>query len=131
MSGMTTSRPARRWRDKFAEAFRGLRAGVHCQSSFCVHGFFAVLAVLAGVVLECTPVEWCLVAGCVGLVLTAELFNSAIEVLFKGLPPEARDRVYPCLDIAAGAVLVASLTAVVVGGVVFGRKLLTCVGAMS
>jgi diacylglycerol kinase len=118
-------RPSRRWRDKFAEAFRGVRLGVQGQSSFCVHVFFACLAVLTAAVLQCTPVEWCLVVGCIGLVFTAELFNSAIETLFKGLEPAARDRVYHALDIAAGAVLLACLTAATVGGIVFGRKLLT------
>ena len=56
--------------------------------------------------------------------LAAELFNSAIETLFKGLTQAAQDRVYPALDIAAGAVLMASITAAVVGAIVFGRRLL-------
>ena len=120
----TRIKPPRRWRDKFAEAFRGVRVGVQGQSSFFVHLFFACLAVLAAIALQCDPVEWCLVVGCIGLVFTAELFNSAIETLFKGLDPAARDRVYHALDIAAGAVLVASLTAATVGAIVFGRKLL-------
>jgi diacylglycerol kinase len=58
------------------------------------------------------------------MVLAAELFNSAIETMFRGLEPEARDRVYSCLDIAAGAVLVAGLTSAAIGTVIFGRKLL-------
>ena len=121
-------KPPRRWRDKFAEAFRGVRVGVQGQSSFCVHLFFACLAVLAAVALRCDPFEWCLVVGCIGLVFTAELFNSAVETLFKGLDPAARDRVYHALDIAAGAVLIACLTAATVGGIVFGRKLLAMLG---
>lgn len=119
--------PARKkprlWRDKFKEAVRGVKKGVRGHSSFAVHFFFAVLALTAAVVLECDHWEWCLVIGCVGLVLTAELFNSAIETLFRGLEPDARDRVYASLDIAAGAVLVAGLTAAAVGAVIFGRKL--------
>lgn len=123
------ARPPRRWRDKFAEAFRGVRFGAQGQSSFFVHVFFACLAVLAAAALRCNAIEWGLVVGCIGLVFTAELFNSALETLFKGLDPAARDRVYHALDVAAGAVLVASLTAAVVGGIVFGRKLLAIVGA--
>jgi diacylglycerol kinase len=114
----------RRWRDKFKEAFRGVKKGVRGHSSFSVHFFFAVVAVAAAVALECDRWEWCLVLGCVGLVMTAELFNSSIETLFRGLDQEARDRVYSCLDIAAGAVLVAGLTAAAVGTLVFGHKLL-------
>jgi diacylglycerol kinase len=114
----------RRWRDKFKEAFRGVKKGVRGHSSFSVHFFFAVVAIAAAGALECDHREWCLVLGCIGMVLTAELFNSAIETLFRGLDPEARDRVYSCLDIAAGAVLVAGLTSAAIGTIIFGRKLL-------
>jgi diacylglycerol kinase len=114
----------RRWKDKFKEAFRGVKKGVRGHSSFAVHFFFAALALAAAVALECDHREWCIVLGCIGMVMTAELFNSAIETLFRGLEQEARDRVYPCLDIAAGAVLVAGLTAAAIGTIIFGRKLL-------
>src|SRR5687767_6199199 len=96
--------PARRrrgWVAKFGEAIHGIRVGMQGQSSFFVHLFFAVLAVAAAAVFDCTAFEWCLVVGCIGLVFTAELFNTAIEILFRGLAPEARDRVYPCLHVAA------------------------------
>lgn len=117
-------KPARRWRDKFREAFRGVKRGVRGHSSFSVHFFFAALAVTAALVLGCDRVEWCLVVGCIGLVLTAELFNSAIETLFHGLDGESKARIQGCLDIAAGAVLVAGLTAAAVGVLVFGHRLL-------
>lgn len=116
--------PARRtWGRKFAEALRGLKLGVRGQSSFFVHFFLAVLVVLAAIVLRCSAIEWCILIGCIGLVLTAELFNSAIETLFRGLEPEARERVWPCLDIAAGAVLLASGTAAIIGILVFIGRL--------
>jgi len=121
-------RPARkkprRWRDKFREAFRGVKKGARGQSSFFVHFFFAAVALMAAVALECAQWEWCAVVGCIGMVFTAELVNSSIETLFRGLEQDAQNRVYHCLDIAAGAVLIAGLTAAVVGGIIFGRKLL-------
>ena len=117
-------KPVRRWRDKFREAFRGVKRGVRGHSSFSVHFFFAALALTAALVLECDHYEWCLVVGCIGLVMTAELFNSAVETLFHGLDAESKGRIQGCLDIAAGAVLVAGLTAAVVGAIVFGHRLL-------
>lgn len=114
----------RRWRDKFREAFRGVKRGVRGQSSFFVHFFFAAVVLAAAAALECKDWEWCAIVGCIGMVFTAELINSSIELLFRGLDQEARDRVYGCLDIAAGAVLVAGLTSAVIGTVIFGRKLL-------
>lgn len=114
----------RRWRDKFREAFRGVKFGVRGHSSFSVHFFFAALVITASLVLGFDWIEWCLVLGCIGGVIAAELFNSAIETVFHGLDPETKDRIHGCLDIAAGAVLVASMTAAVIGCIVFGRKIL-------
>ena len=112
-----------RWRQKFREAFRGVKKGVRGHSSFYVHFFFAALVVAAAVVFDCSRFEWCLLVGCIGLVFTTELVNSSIETLFHGLDPEAKARIQGCLDIAAGAVLVASVTAAAVGAIVFIPKL--------
>ena len=116
-------RPPRSWRNKFRAAFRGLKLGVRGHSSFFVHFFFAALVVAAAVVLRCDLTQWCLLLGCVGAVLVAELFNSTVETLFRGLDEETKARAWPCLDIAAGAVLLASLVAAVIGGIVFLQQL--------
>jgi len=119
------SRPVtRRWRDKFGEAWRGVKRGIRGHSSFFVHFFFAVLALATATVLQCDLWEWCLIILCIGLVLTAELFNSAIETLFHGLDAESKARIKGCLDIAAGAVLIASITAAMIGSLIFGHRLL-------
>lgn len=117
-------KPRRRWRAKFADAFRGVKLGIRGHSSFFVHFFFTALAVTAGLVLGCNLLEWCLVLGCIGAVLTAELFNSAVETLVRVLDEPARERAKPCLDIAAAAVLFASGTALLVGSTVFVARFL-------
>ena len=122
------ARPRRSWRAKFAAAFRGVKLGVRGHSSFFVHFFFTALVLAAALVLQCGLLEWCLLVGCIGLVLTAELFNSAIETLFRGLDEETKARAWPALDVAAGAVLLASLTASVIGLIVFVSRLASYLG---
>lgn len=117
-------KPRRSWRAKFGEAFRGVKLGVRGHSSFFVHFFFAALVLAAAVVLRCELWQWCLLLGSIGMVLTAELFNSALETLFHGLDAATKGRLQGCLDIAAGAVLVASITAAVIGTLVFLSRLL-------
>ena len=112
----------RGWRAKFREAFRGVKLGMRGHSSFSVHLFAATVAVAACVALDCRLVEWCLILLCIGGVLTAELFNSAIETLFHGLDADTRSRWNGSLDIAAGAVLMASVFAALVGGIVFVNR---------
>jgi diacylglycerol kinase len=122
------ARSRRPWRDQRRAALRGLKLGVRGHSRFFVLIFFAALALAAAVVLRCGLVAWCLLLGCVGLVFTAELFHSAVEALCAGLDAEARGRARPCLDIAAGAVLLAGLTAAVVGGLVLAAQLAVLLG---
>lgn len=113
----------RTWGAKFRDALRGLKLGIRGHSSFAVHFFFAVLVVAAAVALGCEMLHWCLLALCIGSVLTAELFNSALETLFRGLDEDTRDRSWQALDIAAGAVLAASVTAALVGCGVFLHRI--------
>jgi diacylglycerol kinase len=120
--------PRRSWRAKFRAAFRGVKLGVRGHSSFSIHFFFTAMVVAAAIVLRCDPLEWCILLGCIGLVLIAELFNSAVETLFRGLDEASQARTWPALDIAAGAVLLASITAAIVGSIVFLRQFAALLG---
>ena len=124
-------RPRRPWARKFHDALRGLKFGIRGHSSFFVHFFIAALVVAAAAILQCSIEQWCLLLLCIGLVFTAELFNSAIEVLHRGFDDATRERNWKALDIAAGAVLMASITAAVVGLLVFGLRLLQWLGVVS
>jgi len=124
-------RPRRPWADKFRDAFRGLKYGIRGHSSFFVHFFAAALVIAAAIALGCTFEQWCSLLLCIGLVLTAELVNSAIETLHRGLDPETRERNWKALDIAAGAVLLASITAAVIGILIFGNRFLVLFGFLT
>ena len=65
----------------------------------------------------------CIVLGCIGCVLTAELFNSAVETIVRGLDEANKARVRPCLDIAAAGVLLASIWAAIIGSIIFLGRL--------
>jgi diacylglycerol kinase len=119
-----TRKAPRPWRHKFGDALRGLKLGIRGHSSFSVHFFFAVLIIAGASVLGCSVEQWLLLLGCIGMVLTAELFNSALETLVRGLDESARQRVGASLDIAAGAVLLASITAAIIGTAIFATILL-------
>src|SRR5262249_18357484 len=116
-------RPPRPWRQKFRDALRGVKLGIRGHGSFFVHFFFAALVITAAGTLRCTLEQWCILLGCIGVVLTAELFNSAIETLVRDEDGETNPRYYPALDIAAGAVLLASAVAAVIGTLIFLSRL--------
>ena len=109
----------RTWADKFRDAIRGVRCGVSGQSSFLVHGVATVLVLVAGTVLRVSQTEWCLLTLCITIVLTAEMFNSALELLAEAVDKEQNSVLGTALDVASGAVLVTVIGAVIVGVLVF------------
>src|SRR5476649_2663930 len=92
------TRPRRPWSQKFGDALRGLKFGIRGHSSFFVHFFAGALVILAAIVMECSLLQWCLLLFCIGVVLTTELVNSAIETLHRGLDEETRERTWKSLD---------------------------------
>ena len=113
----------RSWARKFRDAFRGLKEGVRGQSSFFVHFFVAAVVVAAGVVLGVSLVEWCLLALCIAGVLTAEMFNSALESMAKAITGQSDPHLGNSLDIGSAAVLLASIGASMVGAIIFAHRL--------
>ena len=113
---------ARPWSAKFADAFRGLFRALRSQSSFGVHLPMALLVVAAAAILRVTAVEWGVLLLAIGIVLVAEMFNTALESLAKALQTGPHPRIRDALDIASGAVLLASLLAAAIGLTVLGHR---------
>ena len=83
------------------------------------HLVVSVLVVVAGLALDIRPLEWVAVLLCMGLVIGAELFNTAIERLVDLVSPQWHPVAGRVKDIAAGAVLVCAVVSVAVGLIVF------------
>jgi diacylglycerol kinase len=118
----------RSWRGKFHDAFRGIMVGVRGQASFFVHCVIAVAVIAAGLLLQINAVEWCLLTLCVAGVLTAEMFNSALESMAKAITGESHPHLGNSLDIGSAAVLLASIGAAVVGTIIFVHRLASLLG---
>jgi diacylglycerol kinase len=111
------------WGKKFELAAAGIVRSLRTQSSFWVHlpMAAAVLGIAAWLQLETW--RWVAILLAIAMVLSAELFNTAIEQLVKVLHPDHDDRIGRALDAAAGAVLVVSIGAAVIGVIVLAMPL--------
>jgi len=116
---------AARWKRKFACALRGVAVGIRGQNSFLVHFPAAIVVFAAAWWLRVTHAEWLALVLCVTIVIAAELFNSAIEHLARAITRDEHPEIRDALDIASGAVLVASLGASLVGVLVLVQHLVT------
>lgn len=84
------------------------------------HLVFALVAVVVGLLLCLDGLEWALIALSIGLVLTAETANSALEDLADTLSPAQSSGIRQVKDFSAAAVLLAAFTSLAVGIAVFG-----------
>lgn len=116
------------WRRKFHYAIRGCKLGFRGEGDFFLHYFATALVIAAAAMLEANHVEWCLLIGCITIVLTAEMFNSAIERLAKAVDENYNEHIRDALDIAAGGVLTAALGSAVLGTIILGRLALVMLG---
>ena len=88
-----------------------------------IHLAVAIAVVTAGALSRIDRYEWLAVAICIGSVLAAECFNTAIENLANRVEPKSDPLIGICKDCAAGAVLCVAIASAVVGLVVFLPKL--------
>ncbi|MEZ3519106.1 MAG: diacylglycerol kinase family protein [Muribaculaceae bacterium] len=106
----------------FGYAFSGI-GRLFSQPNACIHAAVTVLVIAAGVWLRISATEWCLVSICIGGVLMAEAFNTAVEALADKVSPGYDPLIGRAKDLAAGAVLIFVLAAVAVGLIIFIPKI--------
>ena len=88
-----------------------------------IHVFAILVVTVAGIFLGLTAVEWSVIALCIGSVISAEMMNTAIELLVDLVSPEFNKKAGEIKDIAAGAVLLTAIIATVVAIYIFGNKI--------
>jgi diacylglycerol kinase len=107
----------------FVYAGRGLWLQVSSEPNARIHLFATIVALGTGCWLGLSAGEWCAIVVAIALVWISEGLNSAIEALADHIAPERHPLIARCKDIAAGAVLTASIAAAIIGCIVLGPKL--------
>jgi len=88
-----------------------------------IHVGTAVFVLLFSAWLGLTPLEWLLIVVAIALVFIGEMFNTVVELMIDLITAERSSLAKRAKDIAAGAVLVAALTAATIGLLVLGPRL--------
>ncbi|HEX8332726.1 MAG TPA: diacylglycerol kinase family protein [Segetibacter sp.] len=88
-----------------------------------IQAVFAVLTIGAGFYFTISKIEWCIVLGSIGLVISLELVNTAIERMCEMLSKEYHPMIKIIKDVAAGAVWWFAIFAAIIGIVIFAPYL--------
>lgn len=103
----------------FKFALEGITAAFKTESNFKFHILIALLVIAAGFYYKITIGDWTKITVLIGLVITLELTNTAIEAIVNSFTTKSHPGAKLAKDIAAGAVLVAAVTAAISGGLIF------------
>ena len=108
----------------FKYAFSGIGSAFLSEANMRIHVLVMILVVLFGVFLKISTLEWIICIALFGLVISAELFNTAIEYVVDIASPEKQEKARLAKDIAAGAVLITAIAAAIIGLIIFLPKII-------
>lgn len=114
----------------FVFAWNGLVYAIRTQRNARVHALIGTAAIILGLVLRISPVEFAMVFVAITLVFIAEMFNTVAEACVDLATQEYHPLARIAKDVAAGAVLLNAMLSVVIGALVFGPHLLALLGQL-
>lgn len=108
----------------FQFAIRGLTQTFKDEPNFRLQIVIALFVVLFSYLFKISVIEWNIVLFIIFGVLVLELINTALEEVVNTVSPEIKETAKKAKDASAGAVLLFSLLAVIVGAIIFLPKIL-------
>lgn len=104
-------------------AFKGALLLLRTEPSIKIQFFVAVVVTIAGFYFDISRTEWLIQVAMIGLVMSIEGVNTAIEYIADFIHPELHPSIGRIKDVAAGAVFIASIAAVIVALIIYYPKL--------
>ena len=113
------------FRKSFLFAIQGFRTAVATERNIKVMLAVGACAIVAGLALQLDLLSWAIVLLCCGVVIMAELLNTAVETVVDLVSPEFHPLAGRAKDIAAAAVWVLSVIVAIVGVLVFANAIIS------
>ncbi len=108
----------------FYYAFRGIITAIKEERNMKIHVSIATLVVILGLLFTLSKIEWFSIIIIISLVISAEIFNTAIETVVNLVSPKYNELAKKAKDLSAGAVLVLAICSVIIGLIIFMPKFL-------
>jgi len=104
-------------------AFKGMLILIKTEASIKIQLRIAIAVTIAGFYFNISATEWMLQIAMIGLVMSTEGINTAIECIADFIHPEHHPKICLIKDVAAGAVFIASIIATIIAGIIYLPKL--------
>ena len=100
-------------------ALQGIWIAFRYESNMLFHFLGGLAVVIANISLDISRTEWIITVMLIGIVWSAEIFNTAIEKLANRVTQERDPIIGQAKDLAAGAVLIICIAAVVCAMIIY------------
>ncbi len=104
-------------------AFKGAILLLKTEASIKIQFVIALFVTIAGFIFNISTNEWIIQCLAIGMVISIEGVNTAIEEIADFMHPERHEKIGLIKDIAAGAVFIASIFAIIIGFIIYIPKI--------
>lgn len=124
---MNPKRECKKIINSFKYAIEGFVSSFKTERNMKIHIMAMIIVIALGIFMKLNKIEWCIITIAIVMVISAELFNTAIETVVDMVSPQKNPQAKLVKDIAAAAVLVLAIGAAVIGIIIFGPKIVTII----
>ncbi len=108
----------------FQYAINGLKILVRNEHNSRIHTVAMIVAIILGIILKISNIEWVTIIIVIGFVFSVEIINSSIENLADFVSPNYNEIIKKVKDLSAAAVLISALVSLIVGIIIFIPKII-------
>ena len=122
----------RKWQtENFWKSFKcaitGMVYSVKTGRNLIIQLCFALFAIILGIFLKISKIEWAIIIFAILFVIFAEMLNTAVETVVDLVTEEYNEKAKIAKDISAGGVTLVAVASVIIGLIIFLPKILKIV----
>lgn len=110
--------------NSFKYAIRGIKSAIKSEQNLKIHFIIMELVILMALLLNLSILEWLIILICFMIVISSELFNTALEKCVDLASPKFNELARLAKDIAAGSVLITAFFSAIIGLIIFLPKII-------
>ena len=113
--------------NSFKYAIEGFFTSLKTERNMKIHILIMFIVIIAGILLKISTLEWIICVFCFAMVISGELFNTAIETVVNMITPYKDKRAKIAKDVSASAVLMLAIGSAIIGLIIFVPKIMNMI----
>lgn len=110
-------------RNPFIYALKGWKQAIKTERNLKFDCIMAIIVIILGIIFKISVNEWIICLLLIGIVISSELMNTAIETVVDMYTREKNNMAEKAKDISAGAVLITAIISAIIGCIIFIPKI--------